>query len=104
MELFQPFSPANGATRSITVSAASQALAFPAGLDSPQLLLTNVGTLTTFVRLSPTTDTTAATTADMPIAPNASRVVTRATGDAMTLRAIGSGAGSILYVTPGIGF
>jgi hypothetical protein len=104
MDLFQPFSPANGATRNIVVSASSQALVFPAGLDSPQLLLVNSGTLVTFVRLSPTSDTAAATTADMPLLPNTSRIVTRATGDAMTLRAIGSGAGSTLYVTPGIGF
>lgn len=104
MELFSPFAPHYGATQALTITAAQSTIVYPAGSNSFQLALTNVGSAVVFVRVQPTSDTTAATAADMPVLPNAQVIITKATGDPVTLRATAAGAGSTLYVTPGIGF
>jgi hypothetical protein len=104
MELFQPFSAHYGATSALTITAAQSTVVFTPQSANPQILLTNVGTAVIFVRIQPTSDTTAASATDVPILPNTKLVLTRGTGEAFTLRATAAGAGSTLYVTPGIGF
>lgn len=104
MEIFQPFSPHYGATQALTITAAQSTAVFTPQALSPQVLLTNVGTAVVFVRIQPTADAVDASAADTPVLPNSKLVLTRATGESVTLRATAAGAGSVLYVTPGIGF
>lgn len=104
MELFQPFSPHYGVTQALAVTTGQSTAVFPASALNPQLALTNSGTQVVFVRCQPTTDTTGASAADLPILPNTQVVITRGTGESFTLRATAPASGSTLYVTPGIGF
>lgn len=104
MELFQPFSPHYGVTQALTITTGQSTIVYAAGTGSFQLALTNSGTAVVFVRVQPTSDTTAASAADMPILPNTQIIITRLLGESVTLRATAAGAGSTLYVTPGMGF
>lgn len=96
-----PFSARQGATKSITVTAVEATQVFPAPVTS-ELLLTNVGTATVFVRIQATSDATAASAAaDMPIAAGATMCYRHGFSESFTVRAIAAGAGSTLYITPG---
>jgi len=91
-----------GATVNLTVSGASQALALnTAGAGDTVYRIANLGTLVTFVTFGSSAVTTTASVG-MPIPING--VVYVSLGNSVThLAAIGSGAGSVLYVTAGAG-
>lgn len=103
------FLPQIGATQSIVVTGTSGSISLlnvaGTGQTMPDLLLTNVGTQTVFVRVIvypyPTAaPTVEATTADMPIIANSQLIIRKGVLQGV-LAAIASGAGSTLYVTPG---
>ncbi len=97
----QGFTPI-GATVNLTVSGANQVLALnTAGNNTTVYRIANLGTLVTFVALG--TAATVVTAANgLPIPING--VVYLEAGPSVThIAAIGSGAGSVLYVTAGMG-
>ena len=101
MTIKAPFQPQYGATQTLAVTATSQAVTYPAG--NKTLVISNVGTQTVWVRSTPTGDTSAATTADMPILAGQQRGLT-VNMDYTRLAAIAAATGSTIYVTPGEGF
>jgi hypothetical protein len=104
---FRGFAPHYGRTVAMTCTATETTVAFPnaQGGGSSSILLTNIGTQTVFFRASVSSDATAATAGDVPIPAGGSRVLYFGYRDApFTFHAIApAGAGSILYVTPGMG-
>lgn len=100
--------PHYGRTIALTCSATEATFALPGnagGSGNLQILLTNVGTQVVFFRFAAADNTTTTSSADVPVLPNSQRILTCGilTGP-FTLRAIApGGAGSILYITPGMG-
>jgi hypothetical protein len=96
------FSPI-GATVNVTVGAASANVALTkAGANSTTLRLANIGSVVSFVEFGTSSGVAATLAASMPIPINS--VVYVEVGPSIThMAAIGSGAGSVLYATAGLG-
>jgi len=107
MSALQPFNPAYGSTVALVGAAGEVTSAFatpqPGGYPM-QLLLTNEGTVTCYVRINRAGDTTAASVADLPVLANTQAVVTVALNEAFTVRLAAGATGSTLRVTQGAGF
>jgi hypothetical protein len=104
------FQPKFGGTLNAVVTASNQVITVPA--DAKNLLITVVGSVPVFVRLTTAGETSVASiTADMPILPGSGgakcirKPIATDSNIAYTrLCVIASGAGSTVYVTPGDGF
>ena len=103
-----PFNPALGDTQTIAATAASGAVTFQTktpGETPAQILVTNAGATLAFVRMSRSSDVTAATAADTPVLPNDRFVLTNGSvsGEGLLVSAICPGGTTTLYFTPGTG-
>lgn len=97
----QPFSPAYGQTQAMAVTTAAALI----GIDplAKQVRFLNTLASTVFVRISSALKNTPATTADYPIAPGMSEVISKAdTWGAVSI--IASAGSGTVYVTPGEGY
>lgn len=72
--ILQPFYPKFGSGQTFSATNVSASGTIPSG--DKQIMLTNTGANTVFVRVSQSTDTAAATAADMPILINTQVVMT----------------------------
>jgi len=106
MSARQPFNPVDGSGISLVGAAGEvvQAYANPLSGDPPQLLLTNIGTAVCYVRVSPQTDTRAASVADLPVMPNTQAVITTNYFVPYNVRLAAGATGSTLHVMQGSGF
>lgn len=106
--LNQPFSPAQGQTQGVAVTAASTTIGVDA--NAKQVRVLNPNAFPVYVRFfvagtsQAAVAPTAGTSGDYPIGPNSSEVVTKAdTFGGMSLIADATKSGTV-YVTPGEGY
>lgn len=99
MSIVKPFQPTPGSTNSISVSTSSANANIPEAGES--ILLTNSGSTLAYVRTGQGSST-AATTADMPLAAGASRIITRSANHDY-VAAITASSTTTLLVTAGTG-
>lgn len=106
MSARQPFNPADGSGKSLVGAAGEVVQAYPNPLsgDPPQLLLTNIGTAVCYVRVTPQTNTVAASTADLPVMPDTQAVITINYFEPFNVRLAAGATGSTLHVMQGSGF
>lgn len=104
MSALQPFNPVYGNTKALVGAAGEVVQAYTGSTNPPQLLLSNVGTVTCFVRVSDSTDATAASANDLPVLASTQVVVTANRFSAFNVRLAAGATGSTLYVTQGSGF
>jgi len=107
MSALQPFNPAYGSTVALVGGAGEITSAFAAPVSGgypAQLLLTNEGTVTCYVRIARTGDTTAASVADLAVLANTQVVITLSLFEAFTVRLAAGATGSTLRVMQGAGF
>jgi hypothetical protein len=110
MAAFEPFFPnvkpgTTGFTQVLTPSGSSTSVIISTGFVGSQmtaLRITNVGTLTSWVRISSEASPTA-TTNDTPILGNAVALFGAQSAGNIGLAVIATAAGNSLYITPGYG-
>lgn len=71
----QPLTPTYGATQAAATAAGAANVAVKPG--TKQLMLVNMATGVVMVRVKPSSDNSDATIADMPMAPNSTRVISK---------------------------
>ncbi len=94
-----PFSPAIGATITLSVTAANTQGTLT--VQSNQVRVYNAGTNKAFIRWGNGAQT--ATTADMPVAPGSVESFSKASGDLGVAAICAGGETATVYVTPGEG-
>ena len=99
--ILQPFYPKCGTGQTLSATAVSAAATIPRG--DKQILLTNTGPNTVYVRVTQDTNTAAATIADMPILIN-TQVVMTVNENFSRLSHIAPGGTASLHVITGEGF
>lgn len=104
-----PFNPNYGATVAAATAAGAVNVNVPA--IAKNLLIVNMATGIVFIRVKPNGSAGDATAADMPLAPNASRVITKdggdpGTQDGQTVVSVFSPGGALgtVHICPGEGW
>ena len=107
MGALQPFTPAWGSSKQLVGAAGEVVQNYPDGVPGNfprQMLLSNVGTVNCFVRVSRSVDTTAATVADLLVLPNTQVIVSLNYFEGFNVRLAAGATGSTLHAMLGQGF